>query len=122
MTRGERVFKIRKTLGFTLDEFGEKIGIKNSAVSKIEKGKVNLSEQTAKAICREYHVNYDYLMYGEGDDPFDNLPETILDELCLQYNLDDFDRTLVSIYISLPESARTAIKDQIKKQFVNKEK
>lgn len=118
MTQGERVFEIRKTLGLTMDNFGEKLGIKNSAVSKIEKGRVNLSEQTAKAICREYNVNYDYLVNGEGE-MFDDLPQTILDELCMQYNLDEVDRKLINMYISLPEAARAAIKEQIKKEFMN---
>lgn len=119
MTQGERVFDIRKALGLTLDRFGEKIGLKSSAISKIEKGRVNLSEQTAKAICREYNVNYDYLVNGEGE-MFDNLPQTVLDELCMQYNLDEFDRKLINIYLSLPESARSAIKEQIKKEFMSK--
>lgn len=120
MTQGERVLEIRKSLNLTLDKFGEKIGIQSSAVSKIEKGKVNLSEQTAKAICREYNVNYDYLVNGEGE-MFDNLPQTVLDELCLQYNLDDLDREIVNMYISLPEPARAAVKAYIKK-IVGKEK
>ena len=38
----------------------------------------------------------------------------------MQYNLDEFDRKLINLYLSLPESARTAIKDQIKKEFINK--
>lgn len=119
MTQGERVRYIRQKTQLTLDKFGERLGVKKGAISAIENNRNALTEQMAVAICREYKANYDYLMYGEGD-PFDNLPETVMDELCLQYNLDDFDRKLLNIYISLPESARTAIKDQIKKQFMNK--
>ena len=112
MTPGERIRSIRKELGLTLEKFGESLG-----VSKV--GTRNLTEQMAKAICREYNVNYDYLVNGEGE-MFDNLPQTVLDELCMQYNLDEFDRKLINLYLSLPESARTAIKDQIKKEFINK--
>ena len=119
MTPGERIRSIRKELGLKLEKFGESLGVSKGAISAIEVGTRNLTEQMAKAICREYNVNYDYLVNGEGE-MFDNLPQTILDELCMQYNLDEFDRKLINLYLSLPESARTAIKDQIKKEFINK--
>lgn len=119
MTPGERIRSIRKELGLTLEKFGESLGVSKGAISAIEVGTRNLTEQMPKAICREYNVNYDYLVNGEGE-MFDNLPQTILDELCMQYNLDEFDRKLINLYLSLPESARTAIKDQIKKEFINK--
>lgn len=111
MTQGERIKTIRKTLGLTLEKFGEKLGVTKVAISNIEKENRNLTEQMALAICREYNVNYDYLMAGEGE-MFDNLPETVLDELCLQYDLDDYDRFLVELYISLPPELRAAAKNK----------
>lgn len=69
MTDGERVKEIRKTLGYTLDKFGEKIGIKKSALSLIENGKNTLTEQNIKSICREFGVREDWLRTGEGE-PF----------------------------------------------------
>ena len=33
MTQGERVREVRKTLGLTLEKFGEKLGIQKSAIS-----------------------------------------------------------------------------------------
>ena len=116
MTQGERVFEIRKSLNLTLDKFGEKLGVQKSAISKIEKGKVNLSDQMIISICREFNVNYDYLVDGEGE-MFDDLPETIMDELCLQYELDDFDRAIIEMYIHLPEAARAAAKSEIVKMI-----
>lgn len=67
MTQGERIREVRKTLGLTLEKFGEKIGIKKNSVSQIENGINNLTEQMTKAICREYHVDYIWLTTGEGD-------------------------------------------------------
>ena len=60
MTQGERVRMIRKhpNVNLTLEKFGEKLGIKKSALSLIENGKNNLTEQMAKSICREFRVNY----------------------------------------------------------------
>lgn len=118
MTQGERVNQIRKTLDLTLEKFGEKLGVQKSSISKIEKGRVALSDQMAKSICREYNVNYDYLMYGEGE-MFDDLPQTIVDELCAQYDLNDFDKALVEMYVSLPAGNRERIKEYMK-QLVKK--
>lgn len=118
MTQGERVNQIRKTLDLTLEKFGEKLGVQKSSISKIEKDRVALSDQMAKSICREYNVNYDYLMYGEGE-MFDDLPQTIVDELCVQYDLNDFDKALVEMYVSLPAGNRERIKEYMK-QLVKK--
>ena len=66
MTQGERVKEVRKTLGLTLEKFGEKLGIKKTAVSLIENNKNNLTEANIKAICREFGVDYIWLTTGDG--------------------------------------------------------
>lgn len=118
MTNGERVNEVRKSLGLTLEKFGEKLGVTKTTISRIEKGVNNLTDQMAISICREYNVNYDYLMYGEGK-MFDDLPQTIVDELCAQYDLNDFDKALVEMYVSLPTGSRERIKEYMK-QLVKK--
>lgn len=118
MTNGERVNEVRKSLGLTLEKFGEKLGVTKTTISRIEKGVNNLTDQMAISICREYNVNYDYLMYGEGE-MFDGLPQTIVDELRAQYDLNDFDKALVEMYVSLPAGSRERIKEYMK-QLVKK--
>lgn len=120
MTQGERVREIRKELGLTLEKFGEKLGVKKNAISQLENGRNALTDQMAKAICREYNVNYDYLMNGEGE-MFDDLPQTVLDELCAQYDLDDLDRALVEMYIEMPEQVRDYLKQEIRKRFLKED-
>lgn len=66
MTPGERVNAVRRSKKMTMEQFGEQIGVQKSAISKIEKDKVNLSEQTIKSICREFNVNEDWLRTGAG--------------------------------------------------------
>ena len=58
MTQGERVKTIRKKLELTLEKFGERLGVGKTAISKIEKGENNLTEQMLLSICREFRVNY----------------------------------------------------------------
>lgn len=113
MTQGERIKAIRKELGLTLEKFGEKLGVTKTTISRIEKGVNNLTDQMARSICREYNVDYDYLMYGEGD-MFTDLPKTIVDELCMQFDLDDFDRSVIEMYLDLPAELRQAIKAKVK--------
>ena len=118
MTQGERVKQVRKELGLSLEKFGEKIGLRKSSLSQIENGINNLTDQTIRGICREYNVSYDYLIDGEGE-MFTDLPDTILDELCIQYDLDGIDRKIMEIYLELPEEARQALKDKIREKFLS---
>jgi transcriptional regulator with XRE-family HTH domain len=69
MTQGERIKEIRKALGLTLDKFGERVGVKKSALSSLENGRTNLTDQLSLSICREYNVNPEYLT-GESDQMF----------------------------------------------------
>lgn len=112
MTQGERIRAIRSALKLSLEVFGEKLGVTRAAMSNIERGQRGLTEQMARSICREYNVSYDYLMHGEGD-MFNDLPQTILDELCQQHNLDSFDRLLLEMYIKLSDSERNYLKSKI---------
>lgn len=120
MTQGERVKEIRKALNLTLEKFGEKIGSKKNTMSAIETGRNALTDLMAKSICREFNVNYDWLMYGDGE-MFSNLPQTVLDELCRQYNMDDFDKQLIALYLEMTEDERGLLKRKIRELFLKME-
>ncbi len=120
MSQSERIRLIRKELNLTLEKFGERLGVGKTAISKLEKGERSLTDQMARSICREYNVSYDYLVNGEGE-MFDDLPQTVLDELCAQYDLSDFDRMLVEMYVELPKELREQAENCIKK-FLEKKK
>lgn len=67
MTQGERVKEVRKTLDLTLEKFGEQLGVTKVAISNIEKGNRNLTDQMSKAICREFNVSEEWLRDGTGN-------------------------------------------------------
>lgn len=67
MTQNERVKEVRKTLGLTLEKFGERIGVTRGSMSNIENGNRNLTEQMTKSICREFSVDYIWLTTGDGE-------------------------------------------------------
>jgi transcriptional regulator with XRE-family HTH domain len=63
----ERIKELRKYLHLTQDEFGEKLGIKKSAVSKIEKGENGTTVQMIKLMVKEFGVNEHWIRTGEGE-------------------------------------------------------
>lgn len=114
----ERIKDLRKIVGLSQKEFGEHIGVSDTAISKIEKGERNPSEQTIKSICREFNVNYAYLKEGLGD-MFSNLPETLLDQVADEYDLDDLDKLIVKRYMQLSKDKRKVIKEYLQSIFTN---
>lgn len=62
----ERVRELRKTLGLTLEKFGEQLGVARSTISNIENSRYSVTPQMAKSICREWNVSYLWLTTGEG--------------------------------------------------------
>lgn len=63
----ERIKELRKVLGLTLEKFGERLGVGKTAISKIEKGENNVTDQMFKSICREFNVNPEWLKDGIGE-------------------------------------------------------
>lgn len=119
MTQGERIREVRNTLGLTLEKFGDRLGVTKVAISNIEKGNRNLTEQMTKAICREFNVDYMWLTTGDGemfvesdDDFFERIDRIMAGENESRKNMiktllyasdadiEAFDR-LVDYYISL---------------------
>lgn len=63
----ERIKAIRKALGLSGENFGERIGLKKVAISQVETGRTNPTEQTIVSICREFNVSEEWLRNGTGD-------------------------------------------------------
>lgn len=57
---------MRTTLNLTLEKFGKRLGVTKVAISNIEKGNRNVTDQMRKSICREYGVNEVWLTSGTG--------------------------------------------------------
>lgn len=67
MTEGERIKKIRTENKMTLEQFGNKLGVGKTTISRIENGINNITEQMRKSICREFRVNPIWLSTGKGN-------------------------------------------------------
>ena len=64
MTVNERVREIRKSVKLTMEKFGERLGVGKVAISCIESGKNNVTEQMIKSICREFGYREEWLRDG----------------------------------------------------------
>lgn len=54
-------------MNMTLEKFGERLGVGKTAISNIENGSRNLTDQMSKSICREFNVNEEWLRTGNGE-------------------------------------------------------
>lgn len=62
----ERIKLIRKKKKLSQEEFGKRLSVTKTSISKIEAGINNPSDQTIKLICSEFNVNEDWLRTGFG--------------------------------------------------------
>ena len=62
-----RIKQVRDSHNLSMRAFGERVGIGGSSVMRIEQGLNNPSEQTVRAICREFGVRREWLENGEGE-------------------------------------------------------
>lgn len=117
MTIAERIKLLRKEiLKLSQEAFGEELGVKRDVINNIEGNRLKRPEQKEplyKLICQKFKVSYDWLMTGEGD-MFEDLPETVLDELAMQYELGEMDKSIIRNYLDLTASERETVKKYIR--------
>ena len=112
----ERLKQLRDALGLSQEDFGKRIGSARNTIANYELGPRKPSKTTLKAICREFRVNYFWLTEGELP-MFSGTPESVVDEIAEDYNLDDLDKKIIEKYLELPEDKRKAIKEYLKSIF-----
>ncbi|WMJ88900.1 helix-turn-helix domain-containing protein [Anaerocolumna sp. MB42-C2] len=63
----ERLKDLRKFLNLNQEDFGKRLGVGKTAISKLEKGENNLTDSMVKLICKEFNVDYIWLTTGKGE-------------------------------------------------------
>ena len=116
MSTSDRLRELRRCFKMSQEEFGKRIGVSNTAISKMEKNEPNLTEQTIKSICREFHVNYSWLTEGIGD-TFYGTPTSVVDEIAEEFNLDAVDKNIIAKYLELSPDQRKVLKGYLKSVF-----
>ncbi len=100
MEINERIKILRKQLGLTQTEFGNKIGIAQGYLTNIENSRREVSLKIIKLICSVYNVNEQWLKCGEGE-IFSKQNISLAKKQVLEYidNLDDEQVKAVSSFI-----------------------
>ncbi|MDE7203209.1 MAG: helix-turn-helix domain-containing protein [Lachnospiraceae bacterium] len=120
MTVNDRVKEIRKSEKLTLEKFGEKIGVSKGAISKIELGNRNVTDQMVKSICREFGYREEWLRDGiEPKQPErldeDELAEYIEDLLSTENPTYTLIKSILKTYSKLDDKSKQVINDTIDK-------
>ncbi|MFL0164546.1 helix-turn-helix domain-containing protein [Candidatus Clostridium helianthi] len=117
MTIGERIKHLRKeVLNLTQANFGEKIGLKSTAIGQMESGDRNVTDRTVILICNSFDVNENWLRAGELP-IFDKKSDELLDQLAAKYNLKDAEKRAFEAYLKLSQSDRDNIGAIIRNMF-----
>lgn len=66
-TTNTRIRKLRKALDLTQQEFASRIGSTANVLTHYETGRRNPSSSVINNICKEFHVNEDWLRTGSGE-------------------------------------------------------
>lgn len=62
----ERIKKLRREENLNQEDFGKRLGVTKTAISKMELGTYNVTDTMIKLICSEFNVNENWLRTGEG--------------------------------------------------------
>lgn len=97
-----RIKLVRKELNLTQESFGKRLGVRKTAISKIENGENNLTKQMLRLICSEFNVNEDWLQTGVGE-MFSQSETFSLDKLAKQRGCSGIKLELVKNLLELEE-------------------
>lgn len=104
----ERIRQVRKSYGLTLEQFGEKIGLKKSVLSRIENGYSMPQEQTLRLICRVFNISYAWLKDGVGEMTAESDEDDAVNRLML--GTDEFPKRVFRALAAMPPEGWDALR------------
>lgn len=108
MNIGDRIKFLRKELNLTQAEFGEKIGLKPTAILMYEKGSRNVTEQSIALITQAFNVNEEWLKTGNGD-MFVTNDDTLLAKLISEYHMTAEQQRIMTAFLRMDEHKRETV-------------
>lgn len=123
----QRLKILRKLKKMSQEEFGKKIGVTKTAVSKMELGTYNITDSMIKLVCKEFNINEDWLRHGEGEMESILLPTsetaTYVSSLLIKDNpFNDLIKALMNAYDKLDTKSQDIINESIALQFEQKKR
>ncbi len=103
-----RIKQLRTSKCYKQSEFGKIIGLKQVAVSNMEKDGNTVTEQNITLICQKFRVRREWLVDGEGK-MFISGDSGIFAEFAKEYKLSRQEQEVAKYLLSLSESERANI-------------
>lgn len=100
-------------LGIKKVEFARALKIDQSYVTRLISGDNKPSERLIQDICREFKVDHLWLTTGKGE-MFLDIPETLLDQIVVQYKLDQEEKEIIKNFLQLTKEQRRTLIDLFK--------
>lgn len=113
MTIGQRIREIRKHYGLNQTDFGERIGLKQTAIGLYENDQRGVADRTILLICEKYSVREEWLRNGTGE-MFLETDSTIVSQLSSEYGLDAFEKVLIEGFLKMKPEERAVIKTYVR--------
>lgn len=104
----KQIKKLRKHLKLSQTEFGERIGLKNSAISAMEQEDRAVSERNVTLICEKYHVSRAWLTEGKGE-MFAETEDTLFARFAKENNLNEDEQIAARYILRLSTEERAAV-------------
>lgn len=117
----ERLKQLRKALKLNQVDFGAKLSLTGSAISRYESGVNAMADNIVLLICREFDVNEEWLRYGTGS-MFSQKNMDLIEQLSNKYDLGLYGRQLLETYLELSDSDKRAVERFVANLTANVEK
>lgn len=112
----QRLNELIAELKISMAEFARRMGVSRSTISKIANGTNQLTDQMLFVVCKTFNVNDYWLRDGIGD-MFISVPETVIDELAIEYNLNEFWKETLRKFLNMNDDEKDAVETYLKKLF-----
>lgn len=103
-----RIKTLRKTLKLNQADFGERIGLKNGAISWMEKEGNTVTDQNIKLICEKFNVRREWLTEGTGE-MLQETEDSLFAAFAERNNLSPDDQNLARYLLQLTSEERQQV-------------
>ena len=100
-----RIKELRKSLKLNQTEFGARIGLKTSAMSKMEQEGSAITEQSITLICEKFNVRREWLVNGTGE-MLQETEDALFASFVERYNLNEDEQVLARYILNLTAEDR----------------
>lgn len=115
----DRLRLLRNALHLSQEEFGKRVGVTKTAISRLESGSNRITDRMLKLISREFNVVIDWLETGRGE-MFLPISDDALDDFAVEFGLSDIAKEFIGEFVKFPPSEQEELLGFLRRLFGNK--